>query len=148
LQAKVALRNCRVFANRATGLSLTSFAHADIQDCDFCANRYTGAEVSREALAVFTRCRIFEHVGSCGLYFHLQGRGALEDCVVFLNHTSGIEVTTLARVDLRRCDIHCNLRHGIDVYRKGEVHLVQCALEDNILEAFRAESDCIVEEVK
>jgi len=147
-QATINLKCCRIQMNRAAGLILVNHCQAQLQDCDIWRNGSTGAEISRDAAATFQRCRIHDHQTSCGLYFYHNGRGKLENCEIFLNHTSGIEITAHSLVELIDCAIHCNTRHGIDLYRRGEVHLKDCTLKDNVLGPIHSEPDCKVVESK
>ena len=100
-------------------------------DCDITSDSLACVAIhNATANPVIQRCKI--HDGkSAGVLVYENGRGTLEDCDIFGNAFSGLQIREGGDPVIRRCKIHDGKSAGVLVYENGRGTLEDCDIFGN-----------------
>jgi parallel beta-helix repeat protein len=104
-----------------------------LEDCDITSDSLSCIGIhGLTAKPRISRCKI--HSGKDGgIYIYKKGQGIVEDCDIFANTPSGVEITEEANPTIRRCKIHDSKQSGIVVSQKGQGIVEDCDIFANTL---------------
>ncbi len=102
-----------------------------LEDCDITSDSLSCITIHNFAAnPIIRRCRLFNSKQN-GVFVHNQGRGFIEECEIFGNELSGIEIKDGASPLIRDCSIHDSKQSGIFVHDQGKGTIKQCDIFGN-----------------
>jgi parallel beta-helix repeat protein len=103
-----------------------------LEDCDITSDSLSCIGIhGLTAKPTIRRCKI--HDGKeMGIFVYQKGQGIVEDCDIFANTFSGVEIKEEGNPTIRRCKIHDN-EAGILVWQKGQGIVEDCDIFANTL---------------
>ncbi len=102
-----------------------------LEDCDITSDSLSCINIHNHAAnPIIRRCRLFNSPQN-GVFVHNHGRGVIEECDIFGNELSGIEIKQGANPLIRDCTIHDSKQSGIFVHDQGKGTIKQCDIFGN-----------------
>jgi F-box protein 11 len=103
-----------------------------LEDCDITSDSLSCIGIhGLTAKPRISRCKIHDSKEG-GIYIYENGQGIVEDCDIFANTLSGVEIQEEANPTIRRCKVHDN-GAGILVRQKGQGIVEDCDIFANTL---------------
>ncbi len=111
-----------------------------LEGCDITSNSLSNIAIySASANPTIRHCRI--HMGKeNGVFIFDNAKGILEDCEIFANEFSGIEIKEGANPIIRRCKVYDGKSSGVYVHLKGQGILEECEMFANTLAGISIET--------
>jgi parallel beta-helix repeat protein len=104
-----------------------------LTDCDITSDSLACVGIhGSTAKPVIRNCQI--HNGKAdGIFVYDNGQGTVEDCEIFANALSGLEIKEGANPVIRRCKIHDAQQDGILVHKNAQGTVEDCEISHNAL---------------
>jgi hypothetical protein len=104
-----------------------------LEDCDITSDSLSCIAIhGLTAKPRISRCKI--HDGNAtGIFVYEKGQGIVEDCDIFANTDSGVEIKEEGNPTIRRCKIHDGNSPGIYIGQKGQGIVENCDIFANTL---------------
>jgi parallel beta-helix repeat protein len=102
-----------------------------LEHCDITCSSFACIQINnKDVQAVVRHCKI--HDGNKGgIFIYDQATAQIEDCEIFGNGLSGIEVKTGGNAIIRRCKIYNEKQNGIFVWENGMGQIEDCEIFGN-----------------
>ncbi|MBW4636327.1 MAG: right-handed parallel beta-helix repeat-containing protein [Iphinoe sp. HA4291-MV1] len=92
-----------------------------------------------DANPVIQRCKIHNGKAS-GVLVSENGQGTVEDCDIFSNAYSGVEIRKGGNPIIRQCKINQNKENAVYIHDKGAGTIENCDLTGNVRSAFNIDN--------
>ncbi len=125
----VSLRHCKLHHSACEGVYAAEESHVVLEDCEVGNNGWTGATVTTNSTATFTRSHFHDNKGD-GLWVS-NSHGNMEDCTSSGNTAAGVSISDGTNMTLMRCQVHHNLHDGVWIGRTGRGEVEDCSVSDN-----------------
>jgi parallel beta-helix repeat protein len=104
-----------------------------LEDCDITSDSLSCISIhGLTAKPRISHCKIHDSKED-GIFVYENGQGIVEDCDIFANTLTGVEIKEEANPTIRRCKIHDSKSAGIYVYAKGQGIVEDCDIFANTL---------------
>ena len=97
-----------------------------------------------EAEGIVRHCQIHDSKEGCGVLVYDNGTGQIENCDIFGNAFSGIQIGTGGNPVVQKCTIKQNAYQAVYVHDGGAGTIENCDLRDNAKGAWNIKSGCQV----
>lgn len=104
-----------------------------IEGCDMSSESLACVAVSGQGTVPVLRACKIHHGQRAGILIRDQALAVIEDCDVYANTMSGVEISQGAHPTLRRCSIRDGKAAGVLVHGDGRGILEDCEIRDNAL---------------
>jgi parallel beta-helix repeat protein len=102
-----------------------------VEDCDITSDSLSCVAIhGSEANPVIRQCRIYDGKEN-GVFVYDNGKGTVEDCDIYGNTYSGVEIKTGGDPVIRQCRIYDGKQNGIYVHEKGKGTIEDCEIYGN-----------------
>ena len=119
-----------------------------LEDCDITSDSLSCITIHGEtANPTIRNCQIHDGKGT-GVYVYNKSQGTLENCDIFANAVSGIEIKEEGNPTIRNCQIHYNRKCEIYVYNKGKGIIENCDIISYLPLAIEIQKGCNTKVIK
>ncbi|TGO02046.1 hypothetical protein PN36_31280, partial [Candidatus Thiomargarita nelsonii] len=116
-----------------------------LENCDITSDTLACVGIhGSEAEGIVSYCKIHDSKESCGVYVYENGTGRIENCEIFGNANTGIQIRKGGNPVVQNCTIKQNGYQAVWVYDDGAGTIENCDLRDNAEGAWNIESGCQV----
>ena len=106
--------------------------HFHLSDCIVtCETQQACIEIHNSTAQPHIEKCIIRDGGASGIFVYDQGAGIIEDCDIYNNQLSGVEVTAEGNPIISQCEMHDGQSAGIHVYDQGEGSFENCDIYNN-----------------